>query len=141
MLLRLNKNAASRTSGYIPWGELKPGRYKIKKFSLCEPMYGKTEDQLCIHIQKGYLILPERMCDKLNNPTAVADLNANSYDLLFEGKDQSLGGRLLFSFAMHHDASSTERKESSSVSESVSEKVANEAVSSPSSDNDNDNIE
>lgn len=97
MLTVLKENAAS-CSRYIRMGDLTPGRYEIRKFSLRDSMYGR---RLVIDINKGYIYLPEKMLEQFNTEKKVDKLNKDRYDLVYSGKDENAPQRLKFTFEMH----------------------------------------
>lgn len=95
-LALLRKNAAS-TSNYIRFDDLQRGNYYVRKFSLCDNKYGDGM-RVMVHLKNGYVILPGRMADGMNNEKAIKNLNLGKYVMIFKGKDKKPPHRVNIDF-------------------------------------------
>lgn len=82
-MLSVLKESAASCASYVRMVDLEPGKYHIHKFSLRDSKFGK---RVVIEIDQGYMYLPEKMYKKFNTEKAIAKLNKEDYDFVYEGK-------------------------------------------------------
>lgn len=88
---------STKTSAHIKFDDLEIGvEYKIHKFGIFEgSKYGGS--RVTIHIQDGFLILPERF-DKILENAEYQQMIDSGISIVFGGRDKSNGNRLNITF-------------------------------------------
>lgn len=99
MSLSILKRNAAAFSQYIRFDDLEIGKYRVKKFSLCDNLYGSGK-RVMVHINDGYVILPQRMVTGCNTRKDIDNLNRDKYIMVFEGKDDEPPHRINIDFEM-----------------------------------------
>lgn len=83
-ILDLFNDQATSAGSYIKFDDLAIGSYSIKSFALMKKStYGGK--RLLVHLESGYLILPERM-NKFAIQAEIDRLNSGSYNFVYLGK-------------------------------------------------------
>lgn len=140
MLSTLNKAAASTSARYIKFDELEPGTYQVNNFSLIDSKFGKGKKCVSIDISGGYVILPNKMTKCLNNEKKIAQLNKESYDFIYEGKDESPPYSIKFRFQMHNAKKVAEHNDDQNEATVSDEDTAEPPNKKQKISNDNDSI-
>lgn len=99
MSLAILKRNAAAGSDYIRFDDLEVGKYRVKKFSLCDNLYGSGK-RVMVWINNGYVILPQRMAKDINTKSEIEKLNQNNYIMIFGGKDEDPPHRINIDFDM-----------------------------------------
>lgn len=93
---QLNKIASSSSYGYINFDTLELGKpYKVLGFGIYKSeAFNKERDCVCVKIEEGFLILPERF-DK--DAHKIKKMNTENLYIIYEGREGK-GNRLKIEF-------------------------------------------
>lgn len=129
-------NRAATSGGYLKFDDLEKGDYLIKRFGMIKKSsYGGK--RLTVHLEKGYLILPERM-NEFATQAELDKLNRDSYKFVYLGKqkDEEKGEKnARLNFRLEKDEGKiddkTDEKTDGKTNEKTDEKTDETEKSSP----------
>lgn len=81
---------------YTNFGKLPIGEYPVQKFSLASTPHG---DRIRVDLAEYFVFLPHRYFDKVNEEKCTT-LNKFNYIMVFNGKENTKGERLILSFKL-----------------------------------------
>lgn len=97
-------NSCSRK--YTNFSKLPIGEYPVQKFSLASTPHG---DRIRVDLAEYFVFLPQRYYDKVDMEKCAA-LNKFNYIMVFNGKENTKGERLILSFKLSAPAASSPKK-------------------------------
>lgn len=91
----LLKKACSAQTKFKTFSDIQPGVYDIDRFEFCNTVYG---NRVAIWITGFRMFLPTRFNASISSAEQVNTLNLRKYVLIYNGRDDHRGNRIMLDF-------------------------------------------
>lgn len=92
----LSFNESNRSKDIVKkFDDLAIGEYIPKLFKLADTNYGL---KIYVSIDDFWIMLPTRYSDKINSDEQIRELNNTKFKMIYSGKDQNQGNRVMLKF-------------------------------------------